>query len=124
VWVSPRNHRILILKKNLTKEQSLDHEVYMIAILGRVDLGTGILHNLTAGGEGTSGYKRKHTSQTKIKISEGCVGRTFSQDQRTKRSLDQTGKRWWSNGKCDKFCFDQPGPEWYNGRINGKKPYL
>ena len=42
--------RILILKQNLTEEESFRHEVYMIAVFGRKDLGTGILHNRTNGG--------------------------------------------------------------------------
>jgi hypothetical protein len=64
--------RILILKKNLTEEESFKHEVYMIAVFGRKDLGTGILHNRTDGGEGVSGalrseeYKRKLSDFGKI----------------------------------------------------------
>ena len=47
--------RIIFLKKNLTEEEAFKHEIYMIAVLGRKDLGTGILQNLTDGGEGGSG---------------------------------------------------------------------
>ena len=47
--------RILVLKKNLTEEDAFKHEVYMIAVFGRKDLGTGILHNRTNGGDGCSG---------------------------------------------------------------------
>lgn len=50
----PEKDRILILKKNLTEEEAFIHEIYMIAVLGRKDLGTGILRNLTEGGEGFS----------------------------------------------------------------------
>ena len=48
--------RILILKKNLTEEEAFRHEIYMIAVFGRKDLKTGILYNLTNGGDGPSGY--------------------------------------------------------------------
>ena len=50
--------RIIKLKQNLTEEEAFKHEVYMIAVFGRKDLGTGILHNRTDGGEGTSGSVR------------------------------------------------------------------
>jgi hypothetical protein len=47
--------RIIFLKQNLTEEEAFEHETYMIAVFGRKDLGTGILRNLTDGGEGFSG---------------------------------------------------------------------
>ena len=47
--------KIIYLKTNLTEEQSFNHERYMIFILGRKDLGTGILLNKSDGGEGASG---------------------------------------------------------------------
>jgi hypothetical protein len=52
----PSKNRILFLKKNLTEEEAFKHEIYMIAIFGRKDLETGILYNLTDGGDGPSGY--------------------------------------------------------------------
>ena len=48
--------RIIFLKKNLLEEEAFKHEIYMIAVFGRKDLGTGILHNRTNGGEGTSNH--------------------------------------------------------------------
>ena len=62
--------RILILKKNLTEEESFRHEIYMIAVFGRKDLGTGILHNKTDGGDG-----RKHPEEVKKKISQKQLGK-------------------------------------------------
>ncbi len=47
--------RIIFLKQNLTEEEAFNHEKYMIAVFGRKDLGKGILHNRTDGGEGGSG---------------------------------------------------------------------
>ena len=46
--------RTIFLKQNLTEEEAFKHEVYMIAVFGRKDNGTGILRNRTDGGEGTS----------------------------------------------------------------------
>ena len=52
----PKNKsRIIFLKQNLTEEEAFKHEIYMIDVFGRKDLGTGILHNRTDGGEGASG---------------------------------------------------------------------
>ena len=39
--------RIIFLKNNLTEEEAFKHEIYMISVFGRKDLGTGILHNKT-----------------------------------------------------------------------------
>jgi hypothetical protein len=51
--------RIIYLKKNLTEEEAFKHEKYMIDVFGRKDLGTGILRNLTDGGEGFSSSQMK-----------------------------------------------------------------
>ena len=64
--------RILFLKKNLTEAEAFKHEIYMIFVLGRRDLGTGILRNRTDGGEGSSGAVR--SAETKKKISESMSG--------------------------------------------------
>jgi hypothetical protein len=51
--------RVIYLKKNLTEDEAFQHEVYMISILGRKNNGTGILRNLTDGGEGFSSTAMK-----------------------------------------------------------------
>ena len=91
--------RIILLKQNLTEEEAFKHEVYMIAVFGRIDLGTGILHNRTNGGDGSSGMvhseeTRKKMSATaknmsenhKAKISAAAKGRLFSEETRAKLS--------------------------------------
>jgi hypothetical protein len=64
---------ILFLKKNLTEAEAFKHEIYMIFVLGRKDLGTGILRNLTNGGEGASGAVI--SAETKKKLSEARKGK-------------------------------------------------
>jgi len=71
---SPKDKsRIIYLKQNLTEEEAFRHEIYMISIFGRKDLGTGILYNMTNGGEGVSGLIR--SKETRKKISDGISGK-------------------------------------------------
>ena len=51
----PPPERRIYLKQNLTEDEAFRHEMYMISVLGRKDNGTGILRNLTRGGEGGAG---------------------------------------------------------------------
>ena len=89
--------RILLLKKNLTEAEAFKHEVYMIFVLGRKDLGTGILRNLTNGGEGASGAVR--SAETKKRYSESKTGEKNPQygvprteESKKKQSVTNTGK--------------------------------
>jgi len=47
---------IVFLRCNLTEEEAFAAQKHFIQYYGRVDLGTGCLRNLTAGGEGSSGF--------------------------------------------------------------------
>jgi len=96
-------NRIIFLKQNLTEEEAFKHEIYMIAVFGRKDLGTGILRNKTDGGEGSSGYiaseetkrkrseankgnkhwtNKKHSEDTKKKLSELSKGKPKSESHK------------------------------------------
>jgi hypothetical protein len=68
--------RIVILKNNLSEADAFKHEVYMIFLFGRKDLGTGILRNKTNGGDGSSG--RICSGLTRQKISLKLSGRVIS----------------------------------------------
>jgi hypothetical protein len=88
---------IIILKKNLTEEEAFRHEVYMIAVFGRKDLGTGILRNLTNGGEGKSGFVM--SDDTKNKISKAVkgenhplYGKTPSEETKKRMSIANKGR--------------------------------
>ena len=82
VFSPPSEDKILILKQNLTEKEAFKHEIYMISVLGRKDLGTGILRNLTEGGEGSSGYK--HSDEFKSKIRKVQSGRVISNTTKKK----------------------------------------
>jgi len=86
----PINERILILKNNLIEEEAFRHEIYMIDVFGRKDLGTGILHNRTNGGEGSSGVIR--SDDVKKRISDSLKGRIFTKERLRKMSIANTGK--------------------------------
>jgi len=97
VFVPPAD-RVLILKHFNNEEDAFKHEIYLISVLGRKDLCTGILWNRTNGGDGTSGatltettrnkmsqsrlgdknhfYGRKHTPESISKMKESLKGRT------------------------------------------------
>ena len=62
----PPLDRRIKLKTNLTEEEAFKHEVYMIVIFGRKDLGTGILYNKSNGGEGNSGLIMSQESREKM----------------------------------------------------------
>ncbi len=106
--------RIIFLKQNLTEEEAFKHEIYMIAVFGRKDLGTGILYNMTNGGEGSSGcipseetrkklsdgqkgeknhnYGKIFSEEHKRKLSEACKGRSHSEETKRKQSEVKIGK--------------------------------
>lgn len=104
--------RILILKDNLTEEEAFKHEIYMIYVYGRKDLGTGILWNFTDGGQGPTGLKhsvecrkrmsRSHTGKrrgppseaTRKKMSETQKGRKLPEETCKKMSVAKKGKPW------------------------------
>ena len=87
--------RVIYLKQNLTEEEAFKHEIYMIAVFGRKDLGTGILRNKTDGGEGVSGRILSQESRRKIseanKGNTNCLGKTHSEESRKKMSESQKG---------------------------------
>ena len=87
----PPKDRRIYLKQNISEEEALKHEIYMIAVFGRKDIGTGILRNKTDGGEGVSGWVANE--RQKEKLSQSLKGKPKSAEQREKMSQSQK-RRW------------------------------
>jgi len=99
VFLPPPKERRIYLKQNLTEEKSFKHEVYMISILGRKDLGTGILHNKSNGGVGGGAMKgRKHSPETKEKMRQTKLGKKHTLQERKNMSESHKGLKY-SNRK-------------------------
>jgi hypothetical protein len=96
--------RILFLKKDLTEEEAFSHEVYMISVYGRKDLGTGILRNQTNGGEGGWGQipwnkGMKMSPEFCKKISESSKGRPKTEEHKRKIGESNIGHIAWNKGR-------------------------
>ena len=83
--------RVILLKQNITEQEAFKHEIYMIAVFGRKDLGTGILHNRTDGGEGTSNVIRDENWKKNQKLSQEKRFRDIDQRKKMSNSI----KKWW-----------------------------
>jgi hypothetical protein len=94
----PPKDRILILKKFANESDALKHEMYMIAVFGRKDLGTGILQNLSDGGTGgASGYvttpKVRLMRSSRMMGNKIWSGKTHDKEAREKVSKAKKGKK-------------------------------
>jgi hypothetical protein len=71
------------------EELAFDKEIELINFYGRKNNGTGILSNMTDGGEGCIGHVV--TKECREKISNACKGKTISEEQRKRLSEFHTG---------------------------------
>lgn len=89
VAVPKDTQRILILYDNLNEESSFKLEKYFISYYGRKDNGTGILRNLTDGGDGASGHIK--SIETKAKIGKAHKNKIVSKETRQLQSKKKQG---------------------------------
>ena len=57
---------INVIDENLSKEQAIELEMFLISFLGRKDLGTGPLTNLTKGGDGFTGWNEEYRKKQSV----------------------------------------------------------
>jgi hypothetical protein len=89
--------KIIFLYENLSEQEAKELEKQEISKYGRKDIGTGILLNLTDGGEGVSGMihsdnTKQIMSQKKIGENNSFFGKTHSEETRKRMSLAKKGK--------------------------------
>jgi hypothetical protein len=104
VGLPPRD-RIIFLKTGLTEEEAFRHEIYMIAVFGRKDLGTGILWNFTDGGDGAANPSKETreklsrassniSEETRQKLREASSGRRHTPETIEKIRQANTGRKY------------------------------
>jgi hypothetical protein len=100
--VNKYGYYVEIIYQDLTWLLACQMEQYLISEYGRYDLGEGNLVNMTAGGDGTVGYKHKaetihlfkkpKSEDLKKKLSEIRKGSRASDVTKLKMSVSQTGR--------------------------------
>jgi hypothetical protein len=98
----PPKDRIIILHENLDWEKACEIEKDLIAFYGRKDLGTGILRNLTDGGDGypnPSEEVRRKLSKRNSGKNSPCYGRKASKETKLKLSQSHLGEKNYNYGR-------------------------
>jgi hypothetical protein len=122
--------QIQIIARHLSEPEAFLLETKLVALYGRVDLGNGILHNKTDGGDGGHNVVnkiawnkgKKQSAEHNQKISEALkiYKRTDSHNQKIRKNHGRPtkGKHWWTDGTSECMSFESPGKMFYRGRLH------
>ncbi len=98
----PEQGRILV-EYWVSEQEALEMEKWYINLYGRKDNGTGILRNLTDGGDGVSGYR--HTEEANRRNSESHLGKPsprrgsqHTAEANEKNRVAHLGRSAWNKG--------------------------
>lgn len=90
-WSTQHKHkpkdesRIQIIQENMSEDDAHNLEIELIAKYGRKDIGTGILRNMTDGGEGTSNRPVKESTREKLRgENNGMYGKHHTEEAKAK----------------------------------------
>jgi hypothetical protein len=98
----PPRGRVEIVMDNISEEEALTHEVWLIALYGRKSEG-GLLINLSTGGQGPSNTTWRLTNETRNKMKEAQARRLPpSQETKDKIKKAKTGFSWGRHTKTTK----------------------
>lgn len=89
--VSKYKYEVQILKSDLTWEDACELEITLINWYGRRDIGTGILANMSDGGEGSPGHIV--SAETREKQRQAKLGMKFSKERCDAMSKARIGKK-------------------------------
>ena len=103
----PPEQRRIYLKQNLTETEAFRHERYMIEIFGRINIETGILYNVTSGGQGCSANKTEEHKdkirQSNLKTKREKHAQTYYLEHKSGISIKEYGT---FRGICKKYNID------------------
>jgi hypothetical protein len=106
LWSKGLDFIVDVIFDNLTEQKAFEIEISFISSYGRIDIGTGILTNLTDGGGGLTGLVftkeiRKKLSEQKLGTKNPMnnpkyrakVGRTWTEEEKEHHRLINTGRK-------------------------------